>query len=206
MPFSDDYLASSHSDVVYWECMALRMRGGNELVDPVRLLEHAGIKQGYIVAELGCGAAGHFVFPAAHLVGPPGKVYAVDILKSVLEAINSRAKLEGVDNVEGVWADLERPGALKIPEASADLTLLVNDLSQIPARETVVREAARITKVGGTLLVADWKGGYSPLGPPPGKRVEPEAAKTLLGATGFELTSEFEAGPYHFGLVFRKKG
>lgn len=185
--------------------MALKFRGGNELIDPVKLLETGGIQQGYTVADLGCGASGHFVFPAAHLVGSKGQVYAVDILKSVLSAIESRGKLEGVDNVEGVWADLEKPGSTKITDGSVDLTLLVNTLSQIPAKETVVREAARITKSGGTLIVGDWKRTASPLGPPPERRLDPAMAKQLVGVGGFELIKEFEAGPYHYGLVFRKR-
>lgn len=185
--------------------MPIQWHGGNELIDPVKLLEAGGIKQGDTVADLGCGASGHFVFPAAHFTGPQGKVYAVDILKSVLSAIDSRAKLEGVDNVEAIWADLERPGAMKIADGTVDLTLLVNDLSQIPARETVAAEAARITKAGGTLVVGDWKRTASPLGPPPERRLDPAVAKQLVGAKGFELIKEFDAGPYHYGLVFRKR-
>ncbi|OGL65058.1 hypothetical protein A3F52_03825 [Candidatus Uhrbacteria bacterium RIFCSPHIGHO2_12_FULL_47_11] len=185
--------------------MSLQMRGGNELIDPVKLLEHGGIRQGYVVADLGCGTVGHFVFPAAHMVGPQGKVYAVDILKSVLSAIESRRKLEGLDNVEAVWADLEQPGALKIQDGSVDLTLLVNDLSQIPKRDVVLREATRITKTGGTFIVADWKLSASPLGPPPQKRLSPAEAKQLAQAAGFEYAGEFSAGPYHYGLIFRRK-
>lgn len=180
-------------------------KGGNELIDPVKFLEQGGISAGYLVAELACGATGHFVFPAAHLVGEKGKVYAVDILKSVLAAIDSRAKWERVDNVEGIWADLEKPSATRLPDGAADLTVLVNDLSQIPSKEAVLREAARITKSGGTLLVGDWKKINSPLGPPSEKRLDPGQVKTLCTDAGFELTREFEAGQYHFGLVFKKK-
>lgn len=185
--------------------MSLKFHGGNKLIDARVLLEQAGVREGYLVAELGCGASGHFVFPAAHMVGHKGRVYAVDILKSVLSAIESRAKLEGADNVEGVWADLEKSGGMKIADGSVDLTMLVNDLSQISGKETVVREAARITKPGGTLVVGDWKATAAPLGPPPERRITPDAVKQLVGQAGFELTKEFEAGPYHFGLVFRKK-
>ena len=183
----------------------MNFHGGNELIDARKLLTRAGIKQGDIVAELACGATGHFVFPAAHMVGSTGRVYAVDILKPVLEAILSRAKLEGVDNVETVWTDLEKPGAMKIADGSADLTLLINDLSQIPARATVLSEAARITKSGGTLLVGDWKQTASPFGPPTERRLNPAIVRQLSQEAGFEYSEEFEAGPYHFGLIFRKK-
>ncbi len=116
--------------------MAIQLRGGNQLLDAVKILEQGGIKDGYTVADLGCGTSGHFVFPAAHLVGPKGKVYAVDILKSVLQAIDSRTRLEGVDNVEAVWSDLERAGGLKITPGSVDLTLLLNILALVKDKET----------------------------------------------------------------------
>ena len=182
----------------------VKFRGGNELIDSVKLLEQGGIRQGYTVVDLGCGASGHFVFPAAHMVGITGKVYAVDILKSVLSSIVSRGKLEGVDNVEGIWANLEKPGSTRLPDGSVDLTILVNDLSQISDKEAVVREAARITKSGGTLLVGDWKKTASPLGPPSEWRLDPAYIKGLVKPVGFGLVKEFEAGPYHFGIVFKK--
>lgn len=185
--------------------MSIQLRGGNQLLDAVNMLEQGGIKQGYIVADLGCGTSGHFVFPAAHLVGPKGKVYAADILKVVLNAVESRAKLEGVDNVETVWADLERSGGLRIPVSSVDLTLLLNILWLVKEKETLFREAARITKTNGTLVISDWKSGHSPLGPPPEKRLDRENVKLLAKNAGFEFVREFEAGKYHFGMVFRKQ-
>ncbi len=182
----------------------MQLRGGNQLLDAVKILEQGGIKDGYVVADLGCGTSGHFVFPAAHLVGPKGKVYAVDVLKPVLQAIESRTRLEGVDNVEAVWSDLERAGGLKIAAGSVDLTLLLNILALVKDKVTVLREAARVTKPQGTLVVSDWKSGHSPLGPPPEKRLVPEELKRIVQSAGFEFVREFEAGQYHFGIVFKK--
>lgn len=185
--------------------MSIQIRGGNQLIDAVKLLEEGGITEGQTVADLGCGTSGHFVFPAAHLTGPKGKVYAVDLLKSVLDAIESRVKLEGVDNVETVWADLERAGGLKIPDSSVDLCLILNTLAQVRDKETLAREAARVTRAGGTLVIADWKMTSSPFGPPTAKRIDHARAKDIAQAAGFEFVREFNAGPYHFGLVFRRK-
>lgn len=184
--------------------MSLQLRGGNQLIDAVKLLEVGGIQEGFVVADLGCGTSGHFVFPAAHLVGPKGKVYAVDVQKSVLSAVTSRERLEGLDNVEAVWADLERPGTLKILEGSVDLVLLLNILALVNDKAAVVREALRIAKPGGTLVVSDWKTTAAPLGPPVERRLNKAVAQQLLQAAQLELCSEFEAGRYHWGLVFKK--
>lgn len=183
----------------------MQLRGGTQLIDSVALLTRARIKQGDVVAEFGCGTSGHLVFPAAHLVGSKGRVYAIDILKSALGAIESRGKLEGVDNVETVWADLERAGGLKLPEQSVDLVILLHIVGQVKEKETMLKEALRILKPGGTLLIADWKMTSTPLGPPPQKRLDPAIAKQLALSAGFELKEEFEAGKYHYGLVYKKK-
>lgn len=183
----------------------MKLRGGNALIDSLTFLAHGGIKQGDTIADLGCGATGHFVFPAAHLVGSKGKVYAVDIQKSVLAAIESRSKLEGVDNVETIWADLERSRATKLPDGSVELTLLLNLLAQVQHKEAVLQEASRIAKPGSTLIVSDWKMTASPLGPPVERRLDSRRVLELARAAGFERIEEFEAGPYHFGIVFHKR-
>src|SRR3989338_11597175 len=99
--------------------------GGNELLDPEEIFKHIELKGGQRVADLGCGGAGHFVLPAAQKVGSLGTVYAVDILKSVLQTVASKARLEGVANVKTVWSNLELPGATKIPKESLDAAFLI---------------------------------------------------------------------------------
>jgi len=176
----------------------------SELINANFVLSQGEIRQGMKVADLGCGTTGHFVFPAAELIGKEGKVYAVDIQKGVLAAIESRGRLEGVENVETVWSDIERPGATKIPEASLDLTLLINNLFVAKQRDNLAREVIRLMAPGGRLVVADWKMTQAPFGPPVQDRVPPEEAKKLFTAHGLGLEKEFEAGKYHYGLVFKK--
>lgn len=184
--------------------MTIKISGGNELINPVKFLEQSGIRGGMIVADLGCGAAGHFVLPAAHLVGDSGLVYAVDILPSVLQNMESRAKVEGVGNIKTVWADLEKIGSMKIQNGGVDMVLLVNDLFQIKDKQTVIREAVRILKSGGMLTIGEWKTVGTPIGPPANARLDSAQVKSMIQSAGFEFVHEFEAGPYHYGLVFKK--
>ncbi len=185
--------------------MSLQYTGGTQLIDPIALLRRAEIKEGDIVAEFGCGTSGHLVFPAAHLVGPKGKVYAVDILKSVLQSIESRRKVEGADNVETLWADVERAGALRIADKTVDMVVLLHILAQVRQRAGMLAEALRIMKPGGTLLVCDWLKTASPLGPPVEARIDGAAVTALARAAGFSCEAAFDVGPYHFGMVCREK-
>ena len=64
------------------------------------ILDKANISEEMRVADLGCGNLGYFCFPAAKMVGEKGEVYAVDILKNVLETIGRKAKQENVINIK----------------------------------------------------------------------------------------------------------
>jgi ubiquinone/menaquinone biosynthesis C-methylase UbiE len=187
------------------EAKILKISGGNTLLDPYFIFEQIELGAGAKVADLGCGAAGHFVIPAAKIVGKQGVVYAVDLLKSVLEAVKSRAKLEGVSgNIKTVWSNLEIYGATDIEAGSLDLALLANTLFQIPKKEEVFREAVRLTKKGGKIAVVEWGLGASPIGPPPGRRLSKDVVRELARTNGLSEIKEFKAGPYHYGLIFSK--
>lgn len=174
------------------------------LLDAEAVLQKAEVRAGSVVADLGCGTTGHFVIPAARMTGPTGKVYAVDILKSVLAGVESRAKLEGATAIETLWGNCEMRNGVKLADASTDVTLVINNLYQAKDKEVFLREAARITKPGGKIVVVDWKTVASPLGPPAESRVSSEAIKVVAANAGLKLVEAWEPGPYFWGLVYVK--
>jgi len=182
----------------------LKVTGGNNLIDVNLILTKSDIHEGMRVADLGCGATGHFVFPTALLTGRKGKVYAVDILKTVLETVEKRRKQEGLENVESVWSDLEVFGATKIESNSLDLAFLINTLYLSDKKYEMMREAVRLLKNGSRLLVVEWKNTALPLGPSIENRVKEDFIKTSAKNLGLQLVDEFEAGPYHYGMIFEK--
>ena len=181
----------------------LSLPTGRALLDPEKILEEAGIRQGMHVADLGVGAVGHFLFPASRMVGEKGMVYAVDILKSVLEANKSRLKITGSANVTLVWGDLETLGGTRLPDHSIDLAVMVNILHAV-GKSQALSEVKRILGTDGTLLVVDWKPQGGPMGPAPEHRLSKDETRKLAETAGFTFKKEFEAGPHHYGLVFTK--
>lgn len=180
------------------------LTGGTELINPHTLLERVGLRAGMHAADLGCGVTGHFIVPAARVVGSEGKAYAVDIQKSALAATESRAKLDGITNITSVWADIERLGATRIPAGSLDVAMIVNTLFLARDRNQMMAEAARLTKSGGTVLVVEWKTDATAVGPPAAQRIGKDVARAAAKAAGLTERAEFEAGPYHYGLLFSK--
>lgn len=180
------------------------LTGGTELINPHTLLERVGLRAGMHAADLGCGVTGHFIVPAARVVGSEGKAYAVDIQKSALAATESRAKLDGITNITSVWADIERLGATRIPPASLDVAMIVNTLFLARDRNQMMAEAARLTKSGGIVLVVEWKTDATAVGPPAAQRIGKDVARAAAKVAGLTERAEFEAGPYHYGLIFTK--
>jgi len=174
------------------------------LFDIENILRKITVEEGQKVAELGCGNFGFFVWPLARLVGRRGQVYAVDILKSTLDEIRRQALRENFPQVKTVWSNLEIFKATAVETSSLDSALLVNVLYQSDKRIEILREAIRLLKRGGKLLVVEWGNTDSPLGPTLDKRVRLDSLKAAAPKVGLDIKEEFSAGPYHYGLILTK--
>lgn len=177
---------------------------GRAILDSERLLREAGLSLDMSYADLGAGMLGHFVLPASQIVGPAGTVYAVDILKSALQSIESRVQLKGVINLQTVWGDIERPGGVNISSGSLDLVSLV-DVAHVLLKTTVpMEETKRLLRPGGRVLIVDWDPNAGTLLVAKEHRVSVDQVKNQFVQGGFRLTQEFVAGPQHWGLVFKR--
>jgi len=178
--------------------------GGSSLIDANLVLDKARVEEKTKVADLGCGSSGHFVFPAARRVGKKGIVYAVDILRTTLETVSKRARAENLANIKTVWSNLEIFGATKIEAGSLDVGLLINTLHQSHRRAEILRESVRLLKKNGRLVVVEWKNTAAPFGPPSEEKVKKEFIENGVKKLGLRPEEEFEAGQYHYGLIYIK--
>lgn len=178
--------------------------GGNTLIDAGFILNKAQVQEKMKVADLGCGSSGHFVFPAAKMVGSKGIIYAVDILRTVLETINKRARADNLANIKTIWSNLEIFGATKIESGSLDIVLLINTLYQSHKRAEILRESIRLLKKNGRLVIVEWKNIAAPFGPPAEEKVKKELVDNGAKKLGLKSDEEFEAGQYHYGLIYSK--
>lgn len=178
---------------------------GKALVDPNIVFEKISLSAGMRVADLGCGRTGHFVFPAAKVVGEKGVVYAVEIVKNILENIKSRVRSDGFDNVQTIWSDIEKVGKTPIPASSLQACFMVNVLFLIKNKTDAITEASRMLQTGGSLVVVDWAKKLGLLGPGPQMMLDPNKVVELAGKQNLRLTQSFLMGDYHFCLIFTKE-
>jgi len=88
---------------------------------PDKIMDAVGVKPGMVIGELGAGQ-GYMTFYLAERVGKEGLVYANDISQSSLDEIVSRAKREGVKNIEIVMGEIEDP---VLPVKDPDMLIMV---------------------------------------------------------------------------------
>lgn len=177
---------------------------GNELLNPQLLFEKAQLHSGMHVADLGCGRTGHIVFPAAAIIGDHGMIYAVDIMKDVLENIIKRARMENLLNIHTVWSDIEKVGKTAIPKKSLDVVFLVNILFHTDKIENMLDEAHRLLKDKSRIIVVDWIKNSLPFGPKEDKLIDFTKITTWSHNNNIVVQEEFKAGKYHKGLVLYK--
>ncbi|MEK7139230.1 MAG: methyltransferase domain-containing protein [Patescibacteria group bacterium] len=175
--------------------------GGTQRLKPQNIIDTTTIRPGMTVVELGCGAVGYCVFPAAQAVGSRGRVYAVDVRKPVLAAITTRARVENLTQIIPLWGDAEKSHGVHLPAHMADVVTLINVLFQNTNRQQMLTEALRLLKPGGQLLVVDWKPN-TPIGPPPAQAVNAAGVIAWAIRAGLTLTKEFSPSRMHFGLLF----
>lgn len=184
--------------------MFLDKRVLRKTLHPLSVLKELGVQEKMQVADLGCGAAGHYIFPLADLVGEDGKVYAVDVQKKILEPLARQAQSENKEHIETIWSDLEKYGATAIEPASLDMALMLNVLYQIRDRLTALREAVRLLRVGGHLVAVDWLTAGAPMGPPVDQRVRHDWLEDAADKLGLRVLRRFRPSQHHFGIIFEK--
>ena len=167
-------------------------------LNPLEVLKQLRLKKEMVAADFGSGSGG-WVIPLAKEL-EEGKVYAIDILEEPLSALRSKVNLEKIFNIEIIQADVE--AGSRLLNSSCDLVLMTNLLFECDDKKRVLEEGKRVLKPAGKILVVDWIPD-APVGPEEG-RISAEDVKKTAKELGLKLEKEFEAGSYHYGLIFLK--
>lgn len=176
---------------------------GTKFINPDQVIESLEILPGMSVAEFGCGT-GFFVFPVSKKVLESGHVYALDILKDKLEAIESQAKINGMSNISVKRANLEALGGSKLDENSIDWVFMVNMLFQNKQKGIIIAEAKRVLKPKGKMLIIEWNGNDSSFGPARELKVSKEDMLSLAEENQLAFMKDIEISDFHYGLIFAK--
>jgi ubiquinone/menaquinone biosynthesis C-methylase UbiE len=151
-----------------------------------------------VVADIGAGG-GWFTVRLARRVGPNGLVYAEDVQRQMVEAIERRVRREGLGNVRTIIGLDADP---RLPEGQLDAVLMVDTYHEVADRVELMRNIAKALKPEGKLGIVDFRNdGWGP-GPPMDQRIVPEAVIADGRAAALRLLSKEDFLPYQYLLVF----
>jgi SAM-dependent methyltransferase len=147
------------------------------LQDPRKVLAPY-VREGMTVLEPGPGM-GFFTLELARLVGPSGRVMAVDIQPRMLDALRRRAARAGL--LERIDIRLTSSGTLGLADLAGvvDFTQAFAVVHELPAVEPFFAEIAKVSKPGAGLLIAEPNGHV--------KRADFEAQLQAATRSGFAL-------------------
>lgn len=120
------------------------------LENPERLLR-PHIREGMTVLDFGSGM-GYFTLPAARLVGPSGKVIALDIQEKMLSKLKKRAQSAGL--LDRVALHLSDPDHISLDEP-VDLALALYVVHETPDPRAFFAKMKELLKPSARMLVAE---------------------------------------------------
>ena len=123
-------------------------KGGDTLKGYMPFISPAGIFNGKIVLDIGCGAAGKTIYYAKHNVK---KIYGLEILEKYRSAANAIAKKENLaDKFEFVCADGANTG---FEDDFFDVIIMNDVVEHVDNPENIFNECYRILKPGGRIYL-----------------------------------------------------
>jgi len=167
---------------------------------PETALDKIGIKQGMTVADVGAGV-GYFTVRLGRRVGPTGKVYAVDVQPEMLSILKQRAAKAKLTNVVAILGSESDP---KIPDASADLILLVDVYHEFSQPQRMLQRLREALKNDGRLILLEYRKEDPHIPIRPEHKMSVAEAKAELEAEGFRLDTVLSDLPRQHILIFRK--
>ena len=168
---------------------------------PDQVMDALHVAERSVVADLGAGG-GWFTIRLARRVGQYGLVYAVDVQRLMIEAIERRVQREGLNNVKALMGTENDP---RLPAGALDAVLIVDAFPEMPDPAAVLRNVSRSLKPHGRIGIIDFTEGEGGPGPDsPQRRIPASEVIATATSAGLTLVERHTFLPYQYFLIFGK--
>lgn len=134
----------------WWLCFTFDNPLRKLVHDPIEILS-SYVHEGDTVIDIGPGM-GYFTIPLTRLVGPAGKVIAIDIQQKMLSALTVRAQRKGVD--DRIKTHLAGPDSIGFNQ-KADFVLAFWMAHEVPEQNKFLSEIHDLIKPDGLFLLVE---------------------------------------------------
>lgn len=117
------------------------------------LLQILAPVSGSTVADIGAGT-GYYSRRVADLVGPTGKVYAIDVQPEMFATLQSLAKQRGYGHITPVLGAVRD---VKLPAASVDLAIMADVYQELEFPYEVLASVVQAVKPGGRVVFVEYR-------------------------------------------------
>lgn len=165
-----------------------------------QLLNELRIKPGDNVADIGAGT-GYFSRRMAKLVGPAGRVLAVDVQPEMLNLLTNKMTDLGISNVVPVLGSVTDP---KLASSSIDLALMVDVYHEFDFPFEMMEAISRSLKPGGRVVFVEFRGEDPAVPIKPVHKMTEAQVRKEMAAQPLEWVETINVLPRQHIVVFRR--
>ena len=194
-----EYMGRQIAQTMHFEGAPWLVRDSREREERCSLmLANLGVKPGMTVCDMGCGN-GFYSLQLARLVGPTGRILAVDIQPEMLKMLEEREAAAKINNIDTILGMLHDP---KLPEGAADLILLVDVYHEFSHPEQMLAAMRRALKPDGLIALVEYRAEDPNVPIKPLHKMSKRQILTEFPANGFKLVKEFDRLPWQHLMFF----
>jgi len=165
---------------------------------PQLVIDALEIKPGQTIADLGAGS-GYYSFRIAPLVGPTGKVLAIDIEPTMLDVIAQRASREHVANIATVRSSARDPN---LAPHSVDLLFMVDVYHELEYPYEVMSRVREALKPGGRVALVEYRAEDPAVQIKPVHKMSEAQVRREMQAAGFKHVKTVRTLPLQHLILF----
>ncbi|MDZ4851811.1 MAG: class I SAM-dependent methyltransferase [Pirellulaceae bacterium] len=160
--------------------------------DPSQMLSQLDLKPDLVVCDMGCGN-GFYSLTMAEMVGPNGKVLAVDIQPQMLQMLSRRAAETKIDNIDMILGTVTDP---KLPSGKVDLVLMVDVYHEFSHPQAMLAAIRKSLSPNGRIALVEYREEDPSVPIKPEHKMSKRQILKEYSANGFKVGSEYDGLPW----------
>lgn len=168
---------------------------------PDLLLAELNLKPGMVVADIGAGT-GYHSRRVSSVVGPTGKVYAVDVQPQMVQFLSRLSREKEFANVKPVLSTVDD---VRLPPASVDLAIMVDVYHELEFPFEVMASILKSLKPGGRVVFVEYRAEDPNVPIKTLHKMSEAQIKREAAAHALEWERTASGLPWQHVVVFRKK-